>query len=73
VPKKAVEIAKQNIAELSRALTKSNCQRQYDELTTYLHALLDYGVIQDDDFKALSNAANVGLASWKDPSEDLFP
>ena len=57
--KKAVEMAKQNIAELSRALTKSNCQRQYDEIVV-------------DEFKALSNAANVSLASWKEPPKDLF-
>jgi hypothetical protein len=72
VTKKAVEMAKQNIAELSRALTKSNCQRQYDEIVIYLHALLDYNAIGVDEFKALSNAANVSLASWKEPPKDLF-
>jgi hypothetical protein len=72
VTKKAVEMAKQNIAGLSRSLTQSNCQRQYDEIVIYLHALVDYGAIKDEEFKALSNEANAAFASWKDPSEDIF-
>jgi uncharacterized protein HemY len=72
VTKKAVEMAKQNIAGLSKALTQSNCQQQYDEIVIYLHALADYGAIKDEEFKTLSNAANAGLAAWKDPSVNLF-
>lgn len=67
----AVARVKVSIEEVATALSLSNCERLHAEVVGYCRALLDCGVIDDVQWKELTNLSNVALADWR-PVVDVF-
>lgn len=61
----AVARAKVSIEEITTALSLSNCERLHAGVVGYCRALLDCGVIDDVQWKELTNLVNSALADWR--------
>lgn len=69
-PKKAMEHARQDIAELRASPTYDSCEKMHAGIRGYSHALLDCGLISAAQHKVLmaEAEADAELGGWKLPA-----
>ena len=67
-PKKAMEHARQDIAELRASPTYDYCEKMHAAIRGYSHALLDCGLISAAQQKALMAEADAELRGWELPA-----
>lgn len=68
-PVKAMSYAREDIAELRRAPTHSDCITLHAAFIGYCRALLDSGTINAAQQKVLIDEAGVELANWQASTE----
>jgi hypothetical protein len=66
-PGKAIEHARQDIAELKASPTYASCKNMHAAIRGYTHALLDCGLISAAQQKMLLAEANAELNGWQLP------
>ncbi|WP_285348453.1 hypothetical protein [Pseudomonas sp. ME-P-057] len=66
-PKKAMEHARQDIAELRASPTYDSCEKMHAAIRGYSHALLDCGLISAAQQKMLMAEADAELRGWELP------
>jgi hypothetical protein len=66
-PETAMRYAREDIADMGAATTRSSCERLHVAISGYCRALLDCGLINSAQKKQLMNEADDALASWKMP------
>jgi hypothetical protein len=68
-PEKAMIYAREDIAELRRAPTHSDCLALHAAIIGYCRALLDCGLISAMQQKKLIDEAGLELANWQASTE----
>jgi hypothetical protein len=67
-PKKAMEHAREDIAELHASPTYDSCEKMHAAIRGYSQALLDCGLISAAQQKVLIAEADAELDGWKLPA-----
>lgn len=67
---KAMRYAREDIAELRRAPTHSDCKILYGAIASYCRALLDCDLISAAQQKVLIAEADAERASWQSSTEE---
>jgi hypothetical protein len=67
-PKKAMEHAREDIAELHASPTYDSCEKMHAAIRGYTQALLDCGLISAAQQKVLMAEADAELVSWELPA-----
>lgn len=68
-PEKALQYAREDIAELRREPTHQDCLTLHTPIISYYGALLDCGLISAAQQKVLIAQADAELASWQKPTQ----
>jgi hypothetical protein len=66
---KAMRYAREDIEELCRAPTQSDCETLHSAIISYCRALLDCGQISVAQQRMLTIEADAELARWQAPAE----
>lgn len=64
-PEHAMHQAREDIAELRNALTRSSCERQHSAIGGFCRALLECDVITRSQWQGLLAEADAALAGWQ--------
>jgi hypothetical protein len=67
-PEKAMSFAREDIAELRHALTRSECHTLHAAIIGYCRALLDCGLISAAQRTVLIAEAGLEIANWHEPT-----
>lgn len=65
----AIARARASIEDLRTAFNLSNCERLHADVVGYSRALLDCGIITDQQWRQLHHAANTALSAWRHAPE----
>jgi hypothetical protein len=62
--------ARASIEDLRTAFSLSNCEKMHADVIGYSRALLDCGIISDQQWRQLHHQANEALANWRHSPEN---
>jgi len=68
-PEKAMNYAREDIADIRQASTQSECSMLHSAIIGYCRALLDCGLISAAQRKVLIGEADLEKASWQESTE----
>lgn len=72
-PEKALNYAREDIAEIRLASTQNECDILHSAIIRYSRALLDCGLISAAQRRVLIAEADLELASWQESTEPRIP
>lgn len=68
-PEKAMSYAREDIADLRQALTRSDCQTLHASIIGYCRALVDCGLISAAQRQLLIAEAGAELSNWRESTQ----